>query len=92
MLAEAKAKVVAGPKRAPCARCGGEALWEAWKHPLCGPCHGAWMADSRFSSGAINAALAQSDRPEDSSAAALQRYEAEATRRTSLWVKEARRG
>lgn len=90
MLAEAMAK--APRAKVLCARCGSEASSEAWGHPLCVTCWGAWLRDARFSAGEVHKALGQSSTPEGYTDAAHRRYCDEATRRTAAWVREANRG
>lgn len=70
----------------PCSRCGQPATFEAWGHPLCESCWGEWMRDERFTAGAIQRHLGQSDKQ-----AAHARYCDEATRRTAAWVRDGRR-
>jgi len=79
----------AAPK-APCACCGAASETSVWADRVCYPCHAAWMADERFSSGVINAAIGSSDAVEQWTPESHARYCAEATRRTKAWVAERR--
>jgi hypothetical protein len=74
----------------PCARCGLPSLFEAWGASLCEGCWGEWMRDEQFTSGAIHSHLGQSNTPEEFTQAGHARYCAEATRRTTAWVREGR--
>lgn len=76
------------PTAPTCAGCRSPANCTVWEMPMCFECQTAWHRDERFSSGAINAALGISDRPEDFSEANHRRYVAEATKRTKAWLGE----
>ncbi len=78
------------PKSTPCARCGSASEAEAWGVRICYPCHAAWMADERFNSGTINAALGAPNTVEQFTPEAHARYCAEATKRTQAWAREAK--
>lgn len=80
------------PRATACARCRSPANCLVFELPFCLECHSLWMRDDRFSSGAINAALGVSDRPEDFTEANHRRYVAEATKRTRAWLGESSRG
>lgn len=67
------------------------AIWEVWGVLLCPTHHAAWIADDRFGSGPINAALGLSDSPEAFTVAGHARYCAEAEKRTREWVTEQRK-
>lgn len=73
---------------AACSRCSTPAPFEAWGHPLCEGCWGAWLRDEQFTSGAINRHLGQSNAPEEFTREGHARYCAEATKRTAAWVRE----
>ena len=76
------------PKSIPCARCGSASEAEAWGIRICYRCHAEWMADERFSSGVINAALGVPNTVEQFTTQAHVRYCAEATKRTQAWARE----
>lgn len=78
----------AAPAASSCAACGNASECEVWGHRVCYQCHSVWLADDRFSSGVINAALGISDKPEDFTKANHERYCAESKKRTAAWVLE----
>lgn len=77
------------PKPAPpCACCGNASETEVWGFRVCYPCHGVWMADDRFSTGAINEFLGAPNTVEQFTKEAHAKYCAEAKKRTAAWVAE----
>jgi hypothetical protein len=91
MLGDSKARAATQRRAAPCARCGELASAEAWGHPLCAGCWGEWLADEQFAAGDINRHLGLSNSPEEFTSAGHARYCAEATQRTTAWVRQSRR-
>lgn len=83
--------VANSPPATQCACCSRPSAGQTWGVELCSGCHAAWFVDPRFESGVIDKAIGAkpwvqgeaTDRTGE-----LERYAAEAIKRTRAWVSE----